>query len=163
MDINDYLLERGESDWAALLADWNWILPERFTLWLVNRYGDLFLVLPDGGGVCMLDVGAGTLRRIAHNQADFDTRLRQDNNAGEWLMMPLVDDCVAAGLTLTPGHCYGFKQAPALGGAYEVANTEVVDLYTHYSVLGQLHAQVWETLPGSSRPDAAPDTVVDEE
>jgi hypothetical protein len=163
MDINDYLLERGESDWAALLADWNWILPVRFTLWLVNRYGDLFLVLPEDGAVCMLDVGAGTLRRIAHSQEDFDARLRQDNNANEWLMMPLVDDCVAAGLTLTPGHCYGFKQAPALGGAYEVANTEVVDLYTHYSVLGQLHAQVWETLPGSAHPDTAPDAAAEEE
>jgi len=31
MDVNDYLLERGESDWAALLADWNWILPAHFT------------------------------------------------------------------------------------------------------------------------------------
>jgi len=155
MDVNDYLLERGESDWAALLADWNWMLPPHFTLWLVNRYGDLFLILPDDGGICMLDVGAGTLRRIAHDQEDFDARLRQDNNANEWLMIPLVDDCVAAGLTLPPAHCYGFKQPPALGGAYEVANTEVVDLYTHYSVLGQLHAQVWETLPGSTRPDAA--------
>jgi hypothetical protein len=148
MDINDYLLERGDSDWAALLADWHWILPQRFTLWLVNRYGDLFLVLP-GGEVCMLDVGAGTLRRIADSQEHFDLQLRQGNNAAEWLMMPLVDACVAADLELPPAHCYGFKQPPALGGAYEVGNTEVLDLYAHYSNLGQLHAQIWETLPRS--------------
>lgn len=155
MNINDYLLERGDSDWAALLADWNWILPPRFTLWLVNRYGDLFLVLPEDGSVCMLDVGAGTLRRIAGDQEQFDALLRQDNNANEWLMIPLVDDCVAAGLELPPGHCYGFRQPPALGGAYELANTEVVDLYTHYSNLGQLHAQIWESLPRNPPQDAA--------
>lgn len=155
MNINDYLLERGDSDWAALLADWNWILPPRFTLWLVNRFGDLFLVLPEDGSVCMLDVGAGTLRRIAGDQEEFDALLRQDNNANEWLMIPLVDDCVAAGLELPPGHCYGFRQPPALGGAYEVANAEVVDLYTHYSSLGQLHAQIWESLPRNPPQDAA--------
>ena len=155
MDINDYLLERGDSDWAALLADWNWILPPRFTLWLVNRYGDLFLLLPEDGGVCMVDVGAGTLRRIARDQEQFDSLLRQGNNANEWLMIPLVDDCIAAGLELPPGHCYGFRQPPALGGAYEVGNTEVVDLYSHYSNLGQLHAQIWESLPRDPQPDAA--------
>ncbi len=154
MDVNDYLLDRGESDWAALLADWNWILPTQFTLWLVNCFGDLFLVLPGDGGICMLDVGAGTLRGIAADREDFDAKLRQDNNANEWLMIPLVDDCVAAGLTLPAGHCYGFRQPPALGGAYELANTEVVDLYAHYSALGQLHAQIWERLPGAGQPDA---------
>ena len=75
-------------------------------------------------------------------------------NAAEWLMMPLVDQCVAAGLKPGPGHCYGFKKPPALGGEYSVANTEVVDLYTHYSVLGQLHAQIWESQPGSTTPGA---------
>lgn len=147
MDINDYLLDGGDSDWSRLLADWNWILPPRFTLWLVNRYGDLFLVVPEGGGICMLDVGAGTLRRLAADEREFDARLREGNNAAEWLMMPLVDQCVAAGLKLGPGHCYGFRKPPALGGEYSVDNTEVVDLYTHYSVLGQLHAQIWESQP----------------
>lgn len=155
MDINDYLLDRGESDWTALLADWHWILPTRFTLWLVNRYGDLFLILPDDGSICMLDVGAGTLRRIARDREHFDALLREGNNASEWLMIPLVNDCVAAGLILPPGHCYGFKQAPALGGEYLPENTEVVDLYTHYSTLGQLHAQIWETLPREPPADAA--------
>ena len=144
MDVNDYLLEGGDSDWSGLLADWHWILPPRFNLWLANRFGDLFLVLPDGS-VAMLDTGAGTLRRIATSREDFDARLRQDNNAAEWLMMPLVDGCVAAGMIPGPGHCYGFVKPPALGGEYSVDNTEVVDLYTHYSVLGQLHAQIWES------------------
>jgi len=155
MDVNDYLLDRGDSDWAALLADWNWILPPHFTLWLVNRYGDLFLILPQDGSICMLDVGAGTLRRIARIQEDFDALLRQDNNANEWLMVPLVDEAVAAGLTLPPTHCYGFRQPPALGGGYELGNTQVLDLYTHYSTLGQLHAQVWEKLPPAPPADAA--------
>ena len=153
MDINDYLLEGGDSDWAALLADWNWILPQRFKLWLVNRCGDLFLIVP-GRGVCMLDVGAGNLRRLAADEREFDALLREGGNAHEWLMIPLVDECVAAGLKLAPGHCYGFKKPPVIGGEYDLDNTEVVDLYTHYSVLGQLHAQIWESQPREMPPDA---------
>jgi hypothetical protein len=152
MDINDYLLERGDSDWEALLADWHWILPPRFTLWLANRYGDLFLV-PEDGSVCMLDVGAGTLKRVAADREEFAALMRQPGYAAEWLMMPLVDQCVAAGLDLPAGHCYGFKKPPVLGGEYSVDNTELVDLYTHYSVLGQLHAQIWESQPRETPPD----------
>ncbi len=158
MDVKRlHLLERGESDWAGLLADWHWILPTRFNLWLVNRYGDLFLILPDDGGIRACSMSAPAPCGVSRTaRTIFDARLRQDNNANEWLMIPAGGRrCVAAGLSLPPAHCYGFKQPPALGGAYEVANTEVVDLYTHYSVLGQLHAQVWETLPGSTRPDTA--------
>jgi hypothetical protein len=143
MDVNDYLLDASDRNWPALLTDWNWILPARFTLWLANRYGDLFLI-PEDGSVCMLDVGAGTFKRLADDRDEFAALLRQPGNAGEWLMIPLVDACVAAGLKLPPGHCYGYKKPPVLGGDYTVENTEVVDLSQHYSVLGQLHAQIWE-------------------
>ena len=56
MNVNDYLIDQTGLDWAELLSDWHWLLPEDFTLWLVNRFGDLFIGLGDGS-VQMLDCG----------------------------------------------------------------------------------------------------------
>lgn len=55
MTLNDYLLEQDGVDWNESLQAWGWLLPERFTLWMANRFGDCFIVLDDGS-VEMLDV-----------------------------------------------------------------------------------------------------------
>src|SRR5262249_54875629 len=68
--INDYLIEQSGIDWPTVLHDWSWLLPHKFKVWLVNRFADLFLVLPDRS-VHMLDVGAGTLTRMADSRDDF--------------------------------------------------------------------------------------------
>ena len=45
-------------------------LPPEFSVWLMNRYGDLFVILPDGS-IHMLDVGGGSLTRLAESRDDF--------------------------------------------------------------------------------------------
>src|SRR4051812_19966820 len=64
MSVHDYLIDHEGFDWPGLLSGWSWLLPPEFAVWLVNRFGDLFLVPPDGT-VLMLDVGAGTLTKLA--------------------------------------------------------------------------------------------------
>ncbi len=86
-------------------------------MWLVNRFGDVFAVFEDGS-VHMLDVGTGVMQRLADSRDDFAARIDAGNNANHWLMIPLVDQCVAAGLTLSDGQCYGYKIPPILGGKY---------------------------------------------
>ena len=81
----------------------------------------------------MLDVGAGAVERIAENRDHFADRIDVGDNANNWLMIPLVDQCVAAGLTLTENQCYGFKIPPILGGQYSVENFEPTDLSVPYS------------------------------
>ena len=58
MNINDYLIDQRSKNWPQLLSGWGGTIPEAFTLWLVNRFGDAFLVVDDGS-VHMLDAGAG--------------------------------------------------------------------------------------------------------
>jgi hypothetical protein len=70
LSINDYLIEQSGIDWPVVLSGWSWLLPSKFTLWLVNRFADLFLVLPDGS-IHVLDIGAGTLTRVADSRDDF--------------------------------------------------------------------------------------------
>jgi len=149
MDIHDYLIDQSGKDWSDLLSGWLAVLPPSFTLWLVNRFGDVFMVFEDGS-VHMLDVGIGKVERLADSREDFAARIDVGDNADTWLMIPLVDQCVAAGLTLSPNHCYGYKIPPVLGGQYVVGNVEPTDLSVHYSLLADIFQQT-KDLPDGTR------------
>jgi hypothetical protein len=70
MNVHDYLIDHSGNDWAHLLLGWELLLPPEFTVWLMNRYGDLFLIMPDGS-VHMLDVGGGSLTKLANDRDEF--------------------------------------------------------------------------------------------
>jgi hypothetical protein len=146
--VNDYLIEQSSIEWPTVLSSWSWLLPSKFTLWLVNRFADLFLVLPDGS-VHMLDVGAGTLRRIADSRDDFCTKLDEGENAKEWFMIPLVDKLAAAGIRLQPGDCYGFKMPPVLGGQYTVENVGLLPIGDYLGGYGSIHRQLLDVPDGA--------------
>lgn len=139
--VNDYLIEQSGIDWPVVLSGWSWLLPSKFTLWLVNRFADLFLVLPDGS-VHMLDVGAGVLNRVANSRDDFLTKIDESEIANEWLMIPLVDKLVAAGVSLEPGHCYGFKMPPIFGGQYTVENVGRLPIGDYLAGYGSIYEQL---------------------
>jgi hypothetical protein len=146
--VAEYLIDPNGVDWPKALASWSWLLPPKFTLWLVSRFADLFLVLPDGT-VHMLDVGAGTLTKLAESRDDFATKIDEDDNANQWLMIPLVDQMVAASVILQPGQCYGFKTPPVLGGAYTVENAGPLQLLDYLTGYGSLHDQLKDIPDGA--------------
>ena len=74
ISVADYLIDQSGIDWPAAMATWSWLVPPSFTLWLVNRFADLFLGLLYGT-VHMLDVGAGMLSKVAESRDDFCTRI----------------------------------------------------------------------------------------
>lgn len=114
-----YAIEHADVDWPHLLSYWAWLLPREVTVWIMNRFGDLFLVLGDSS-VHVLDVGMGSLRRVADDRDDFAVRIDEGDNANDWLMIPLVDKLVESGLLLRPGECYSYLELPILGGDYTV-------------------------------------------
>ena len=132
MNIQDYLIAQAGKNWAQLLRDWMPPLPSRFTVWLVNRFGDPFVVL-ENGIVHRLEVGGGRFVEVARSREHFAALLDIPDNANNWLMIPLADACRAAGMTLSHDQCYGFKIPPTLGGMYEVANITPTNLAVHYS------------------------------
>ena len=153
MDINDYLIPQAGKDWHELLSGWLEVLPKSFTLWMVNRFGDLFVVL-DGDAVHMLDVGVGSFKRVANNRSHFAELIDVGDNATNWLMIPLVNACVASGMTLKSNECYGFKIPPVLGGEYRLSNVAPIDMSVHYSFLADIHRQT------KHLPDGTPITMV---
>ncbi len=146
--IEDYLIDQSGIDWPKTLSTWSWLVPLEFTLWLVNRFADLFIVLPNGT-VHMLDVGAGTLTKLADSRDEFAAKIDEGDNANQWLMVPLVDQMVAAGVVLRPGQCYGFKTPPVLGGDYTVENTGALALGDYLGAYGSIHEQLRDVPDGS--------------
>lgn len=141
MSARDYLIDHRGYDWGSLLSDWGWLLPESFTLWLMNRFGDLFIVLDDGS-VHMLDVGGGTFKKVAESREDFLEKIDDPGVGNNWLMIPLVDDLVQHGVRLREGQCYTYKQPPIMGGDYTVENTAVVKIPEHFRIYGSIHRQL---------------------
>jgi hypothetical protein len=149
MNIQDYLIDQNGKDWSELLSGWSDVLPPSFTLWLVNRFGDVFTVFEDGS-VHMLDLGVGVIKRVADNRDHFAIQLDADDNASNWLMIHLVDGCIAAGLKLEPNQCYGYKIPPILGGKYTIGNVTPIDLSEHYSFLADIYRQTKALADGTS-------------
>lgn len=149
MRVDNYLIDHQEFDWSVLLADWAWLLPQNeFTIWLMNLYGDLFLVFEDET-VHMLDVGNGSLEKLAESRDDFCRRLDKGNNANMWLMIPLVDKLVEAGKVLNSKHCYSFIIPPVLGGQYAVENTAILQVAENYGIYASIHNQLKDIPVGS--------------
>lgn len=148
MLIHNYIIDHTDLDWHALLHEWTWLIPPAFTVWIMNRFGDLFIVLEDGS-IHMLDVGGGTLRKVAENRADFATRIDDTDNANEWLMIPLIDRLVSQGVTLAGGRCYSYKVPPVLGGTYTVENVSMLPIVEHYGAYGSIHRQIMNLPDGA--------------
>src|ERR1035437_5282129 len=143
MNISDYLIDQSGKNWAELLSGWSARLPASFTVWILYRFGDEFAVYEDGS-VNFLDVGICTVERVADDREDFARKLDIDDNAQNWLMVSLVDQCVAAGLTLAGNQCYGWKTLPILGGEYSLENLYPTDLSVYYSFLADILRQTMD-------------------
>lgn len=149
MDIADYLIDQEGQDWVTLLEPWYWKLPNSFQMWLVNKLGDLILVLEDEQ-IYFFDIAAGTIEWIAEDRDDFVEKINEDDNAELWLGISLVDGCIASGMTLTQNQCFGYITSPVLGGEFEVSNLEPTELRLYYSIHGQIHEQIKDVPEGST-------------
>jgi hypothetical protein len=147
MKIDDYLIDQSGQDWVALLEGWKELLPAVFTVWLVNRFGDLVVVLEDES-VHLLDIGVGSFVRLAGSRKRFAELMNVPKNANNWLGIPLVDRCVAAGLAPGVKQCYGYKVPPLLGGEYAVENVALVDLAANYAALARTWKQARDAAEG---------------
>jgi hypothetical protein len=146
--LANYIIDHADVDWSDLLPYWAWLLPREVTVWIMNRFGDLFLVVEDGS-VHMLDVGGGSLEKVGESRDEFAVQIDQGDNANQWLMIPLVDELVAAGVLLKPGECYGYRELPILGGDYTIDNTQVLPIPRHYQALGTIHERLKDIPDGT--------------
>lgn len=144
----EYLLPVEERNWSVLLEKWAWLLPDSFGVWIANSFGDLFLEIEDGA-IALLDINAGTLKRLAASQDDFIQKLGEGGNAAAWLYIPLVDSLRTKGVIPHPGHCYAFNRPPLLGGEYCADNVRITDFEAHLSFTGDFAEQLRDVADGA--------------
>ncbi len=146
--VEEYLIPHEGHDWGELLSPWHELLPAELTVWMVSQIGDVIVVFEEGS-VHLLDVGGGSISRLAESRGEFATKIDEGQNAIDWLAMPLVDEMVRRGERLEPGECYGFIRPPTLGGDYDPSNLRRVPLKEHYGVLGDLYRQTKDLPDGT--------------
>jgi hypothetical protein len=148
MNLHDYLIDCSGFDWQKLVASWHWLLPPQFTAWIMNRFGDLFLTTADGR-VHRLALDTGAIEVLAGSQDRFCDKLDDPEVANDWLMIPLVDQLVAAGKILEPGRCYAFIQIPILGGEYAIENVTIRGVADQYAALGPIFERLKDVPDGT--------------
>ncbi len=129
-----------------LLSDWRWLIGETAQPILIAAVGDVFLQEKDSS-IWWLDVGGGQYSKVSSSVDEFKQAMSM--NVNEWFLPQLVGDLLASGAKLGSNKCFSFKIPPVLGGEYTLENFEPIDLYVHFSILGQIHAQVKDLPTGT--------------
>jgi len=148
MNARDYVIVPDGHNWAALLKDWRPLLPIRYTVWMANLFGHVFVILDDES-VHVLDIEMASFDRLAKSREEFRELLKQNDNFNQWYMAVLVDRCVDAGMSLKSGQCYGFVIPTILGGAYDVNNIKPMPMTEYYGFTASIHAQTKDLPDGT--------------
>lgn len=131
-----------------LLSEWHWIVPAAATPLFISALGDWVFGHPDGSlwKLCLLE---GDYQQIARDAAEYNAL----NKSVEWLEQTFLAgwQVIAAGHGMQPGkdECLCWKVHPALGGRFEVANLQIMDMAVYQSLMGQLHRQLRQLPPGA--------------
>lgn len=122
------------------LETWRWLDIERKVPLFTSLFGDVFFESFDG--CWWLDAVRGTLTRHWESVGTMDTDLDTPRGQKAFLRARLALDAELAGLSPGDGQIYGFRVAPIVGGAVDVANLEVMELTLRLHLSGQLHGHV---------------------
>ncbi len=146
--LEKYILEQSQFDWSTILKTWHWLLPAEFTLWFMNRFGGLFIVTNDGS-IYLLQMDDGEFNKIANSKDAFSNLIDEDNNANEWLYIPLVDKLVSNDVYLKDGECYGFLKPPVIGGDYVPENVKPISVADYVGYLGSFYEHIKDLPDGT--------------
>ncbi|MFO1514066.1 MAG: DUF1851 domain-containing protein [Verrucomicrobiota bacterium] len=148
LDIpQQYVLPVSRTDWAELLVDWQPLLSPGYSLWLLTKFGEVFVIQPDGK-VGMLQVSGFQYQVVAKDKTDFLEWLADPDKMAEWFLAPLVDRLEAAGRHLQPEQCYSFTIPLGLGGALTSENVMTIPIREHFRCWGEVFRQTKDVPDG---------------
>ncbi|MEU7869035.1 hypothetical protein [Dactylosporangium sp. NPDC049140] len=125
---------------AGALDSWQWIGLEDKTPAYASLFGDIFLRGP--GGVWWLDTVGGTLQRRWPSMEAVSAELNTAEGQERYLFAGLTAELARRGLTPAAEQVYDFSHPPALGGAIDPDNVDVIDFVVGVNIAGQLHDQL---------------------
>jgi hypothetical protein len=134
---------------SALSSHWDWALPAGARLLGCSRFGDAFLVAPNGT-VHWLNTGTAEVCQVAASLDDFEKALASEAS-DLWFLPALVRELEASGKTLAEGECYGYAILPVFAeGKYEPWNFKPMPAGQHFEATASLHRQI-AGLPDGAR------------
>lgn len=149
LDIPErYVLPASRPDWTDLLADWQPLIPQESSLWLLTKFGEVFFCQPDGK-IGMLQVSAFQYHVVAKNKTDFQEWLADPDKMSDWFLAPLVDRLENLGRHLQPDQCYSFTMPLGLGGALNEDNVMTVPVREHFGLWGHVFRQIKDLPDGA--------------
>jgi hypothetical protein len=136
-----YVLPTARPDWSELLADWQPLLSQRASIWLLTKFGEVFFV-HENGKIGMLQVSGFQYQIVAKDQTDFQEWLVDPDKMAEWFLAPLVDQLETAGRVLQPDQCYSFIRPLGLGGELTLENVMTIPIREHFGCWGEVFRQI---------------------
>jgi hypothetical protein len=159
MTIDDLTVNFKHLNRETLLEDWVWLIGKRKLPILISAAGDAFIQDTDDGTIHMLDVAAAKSGLVSESADEFQSLLSDKEFVGEYLSVQRVGDLRMKGIILKPSQVYSFIKPPLLGGEYALENIHAADAQVHFSINGQIGAQV-NVLPSGTPIDRV--TIVEE-
>ena len=142
-----YVLPADRADWTELLTDWQTLIPQQSSIWLLTRFGELFFSQPDGK-IGMLQVSGFQYQVVAKDKTDFQEWLVDPDKMADWFLAPLVDRLESAGRQLQPEQCYSFTKPLALGGVLSLENVMTIPIREHFRLWGEVFRQIKDVPDG---------------
>jgi hypothetical protein len=146
--MNDLTINPDGFDFASLLADWEWAMPEPLRPVLLTAMGDAF-AQGASGAVYFIDMIEGNIRPVADDGESFKALLRNNEFVTDHMFPSRIVELRQAGMTLQPRQVYSHKHLLVLGGSDEIENVETTDVSVHIGIHGQVHRQVRDLPEGT--------------
>ena len=130
IDWGRLLIRTTRLDVAEMLGCWEWLIGRDKHPLMMTKFGDWFLVDPDGR-VHWLDLVEGTCKPVAASVAEFEQMMVQEDQLDLWFMQPWCDRLHDEGHVPGEDQCFGFKVPPRLGAPFELSNVQVANLMAY--------------------------------
>ena len=145
MNLSNYTIDISGLDLTKLISTWTWLIGKDKEVIVITKVGDL-LLKDNAGKLFMLNTGEGTIDLLSNLHTDFYKNKLPAELYVEIFRPELIQDLEDAKKILKPGQVYSFINLPALGGKYEVNNISCIDIYKHFTIVGELHKLI-DNLP----------------
>jgi hypothetical protein len=128
------------ADFMRGLSDWAWLMPSRFAPVAVNRFGDWYILTPDGA-MNLLSIWEGTFAPVAPSHDAWVAWLSTDEGMKtNWCKLVLL--LYDRGHRLQEGECFAFAPQVMFGAALDVDEVKVMSTIVITSIAGQTFRQI---------------------
>lgn len=150
MNLRDISVSHEGIAWQKCLNHWSWLLKKNpeFKIWLVTKFGEIFVVTDDDE-VWFVSTSGASFEKVAETREEFYAFIDNPENIEFYFMPKVIDLLESNGMYLNEGECYGFHVPLVFKEAnLEVENFKVIDIESYLVALGDLFGKLQDIPSG---------------